>query len=219
MNSTAASFLSVCLSLLTHGSLVTAKAVKHGSISAAAVTAHGVHAFCLKASQHIPKLSAIEAMRTACAKLQRPQPGLSILAVMNPLLSSYAVYYAGSFQFLLSNLLLCQLYSGGLQGHSKGLMLITGLHLCQHSQPDGYALAACQLPMNKGPAMLGMLVAATFVLLSARCLFLALGESSASCNCVVEILASTCDWALTGVCEVRVFLSKHRNAVAEPALP
>jgi len=134
VKATADSFLSACLRILTQRSLVTAKAVTQGSIAAAAATVHGVHAFCLKASQHIP--GALEAMWAACAKLQRGQPGVSMVAVMAPLLSSYAVYYAGSFESLLSSLLLFQLYGEGLQGHSKGLMLITGLHLCQHSHLD-----------------------------------------------------------------------------------
>lgn len=146
------------------------------------------------------------AMWAACAKLQHPQPRLSMVAVMAPLLSSYAIYYAGSFESLLSSLLLCQLYSQGLQGHSKGLMLITGLHLCQHNLPDGYALG--QLLLNKGNAMLGVVVLATCVLLfGGFYLILAPGESSARCNCIVRSLASTCDWVLTGVSEVRVFLS------------
>ncbi len=203
VKSTAASFLSACLGILTQRPLVTARAATQGSIAAAAATVHNVHAFRLKASQHIP--SAMEAMWAACAKLQRPQPGLSMLAVMTPLLGSYAFYYAGSFEFLLSSLLLSQLSSQGLRGHSKGLMLITGLHLCQHSLPDGYALG--HLLLNKGPAMLGVLVLATCVLQSVGYyLSLAPGESLASCNCVVRSLASICDWVLTGVCEVRVCL-------------
>ncbi len=204
LQSTAASFLSTCLSILTQRPWVTARAATQGSIAVAAATVHGVHALCLKASQHIP--SAVEAMWAACAKLQRPQPGLSMVAVMAPLLSSYAVYYAGSFENLLSSLVLCQLYSEGLQGHSKGLMLITGLHLCQHSLPDGYALA--QLLLIKGPAMLGVVVSAICVVLCVGYyLSLPPEESAASCNCLVRSLASACDWALTGLCKVHVFLS------------
>jgi len=204
VKSTAASFLSACLRILTQRSLVTARAATQGSIAVAAASVHSDHAYRLKASQHIP--SAMEAMWAACAKLQRAQHGLSMVAGMAPLLSSYAVYYAGSFESLLSTLLLSQLYSEGLQGHSKGLMLITGLHLCQHSLPDCHALG--QLLLNKGPAMLGLLVSAICVLLCVGYyLSLAPGKSAASCNCVVRSLASTCDWALTGVSEVRVFLS------------
>jgi len=203
VKSTAASFLSACLRILTQRSLVTARAATQGSIAVAAASVHSDHAYRLKASQHIP--SAMEAMWAACAKLQRAQHGLSMVAVMAPLLSSYAVYYAGSFESLLSSLLLCQLYSQGLQGHSKGLMLITGLHLCQHSLPDGYALG--HLLLNKGPAMLGVVVAATCVLLCVGYyLSLAPGESATRCNCVVRSLASTCGWVFSGVSEVRVFL-------------
>lgn len=214
VKTTASSSVSACLNRLTHAFLLSVTAIKDGSTSVPAATGHCVCFLHFKASQC--SRSAVGAMQRALAKLQRQQPGHVLMVLMALILSSCAVYDACIFDLAPVNLMLYDLHKTGVQqqGPSKGLMVVMGLHLCrhaQHSPPDACALG--RLLLQKGPALLGFLALAACGLLSAGYyLSLALEEPrhppSPSRSRLVRSLASTCDWALAGVCEVCDILGK-----------